>query len=311
MPLETPFASDVEACRALLAKGSKSFALAAQALPPSMRDAATVLYAFCRIADDEIDEAPKACAATIERLHTRIRRVYDGVPGDHPADRALAVVVTRHEIPIGIFEAMLEGMAWDASGRRYERLEDLHAYAARVAGTVGVMMCLLMGRRDVETLARACDLGVAMQLTNIARDVGEDGRRGRIYLPLSWLRQTGLDADALVAYPRHSVALRGVVRRLLAEAERLYRQADRGVTRLPPDCQVAIRAARLIYAEIGSLIERADFDVVSGRAVVPGWRKAWLLAQAARLGAQAPLATNEFPPLEATQFLVSMCAAAA
>ena len=104
-------------------------------------------------------------------------------------------------------------------------LEALHGYAARVAGTVGVMMTLLMGVRDAAALARACDLGVAMQLTNIARDVGEDARAGRLYLPLDWLDEAGVDRDRFLAAPAPSPALARVVARLLAEADRLYARA--------------------------------------------------------------------------------------
>ena len=109
-------------------------------------------------------------------------------------------------------DALFEGLQWDCEGRRYEDLEALHAYAARVAGAVGVMMALLMGVRDADALARACDLGVAMQLTNIARDVGEDARAGRLYLPLDWLREAGLDPAAFLA---DACAERGARRALL------------------------------------------------------------------------------------------------
>ena len=119
--------------------------------------------------------------------------------------------------PAALPEALLEGLAWDAEGRSYETLDDLFDYAARVAGTVGVMMTLIMGVRSPEALARACDLGVAMQLTNIARDVGEDARMGRIYLPRQWLREAGVDAEAFLADPQarptHPRARRAASRR--------------------------------------------------------------------------------------------------
>ena len=117
------------------------------------------------------------------------------------ADRALASVIARYAIPRAVPQALLEGFAWDREGRRYETLADLTAYAARVAGTVGAMMALLMDERRPEVLARACDLGVAMQFSNIARDVGEDARAGRLYLPQEWLREAGLDPEAWLAAP--------------------------------------------------------------------------------------------------------------
>jgi phytoene synthase len=279
-----PEARDLAACRALLRAGSRSFALAARLLPRRVRDPATALYAFLRIADDRVDADPRASAATIEELRGRLRLAYQGQPSDHPVDRSLARTVARHELPLPVFEAFLEGLAWDLSGRRYQRLEDLCEYAARVAGTVGVLMTLLMGERSATVLACAGDLGVAMQLTNIARDVGEDARRGRLYLPLDWLREAGIEPEAFLRDPRPSPALAGVVRRLLDEAERHYASADVGILSLPADCRTGIRAARLIYAEIGGYVARQGFDSVSRRAVVPTWRKLWLLGAAARAG---------------------------
>jgi len=175
----------------------------------------------------------------------------------------------------------------------------------RVAGTVGVAVACLFGVRDEETLARACDLGVAMQLTNIARDVGEDARAGRLYLPTAWMEAAGLDPDAWLADPDFTPALGGVVRRLLAEADRLYRRSEPGVARLPRRSRWAIRAARLIYADIGRVIARRRFDSVSARAVTTASRKLWLSARAAvaTRGTAQPA-----PALPAAHFLVSATA---
>ncbi len=113
-----------------------------------------------------------------------------------PWTRAFAAVVSCHEIPRALPDALVEGLAWDVAGRSYDTLAELEAYAARVAGAVGVMMALVMGTRDAGALARAADLGVAMQLTNIARDVGEDASMGRIYLPRQWLREAGIEPES-------------------------------------------------------------------------------------------------------------------
>jgi phytoene synthase len=123
------------------------------------------------------------------------------------ADRALACVVHQVGIPRILLDALLEGFAWDAEGRQYETLEDLHDYAARVAGTVGAMMSMVMSTRTPSALARACELGLAMQLTNIARDVGEDARAGRLFLPRQWLREAGVDPDAWLQQPEFSPAI--------------------------------------------------------------------------------------------------------
>ncbi|TGD98771.1 phytoene/squalene synthase family protein [Methylobacterium nonmethylotrophicum] len=276
-PLARP--ADHAACRAAIRTGSRSFYAASWLLPRAVRRDAYGLYAFCRLSDDAVDGAG-ARADAVPRLQARLAAAYAGRPADAPADRALAEIVARHAIPQALPAALLEGLAWDAAGRRHPDLSSLVAYAARVAGSVGAMMTLLMNERSPEALARACDLGIAMQLTNVARDVGEDARAGRLYLPETWLREAGLDPDAFLARPEPSPALASVVARLLEAADLLYARAESGIAMLPPACRPAVRAAGLIYAEIGRDLTRAGLDPVSRRARVPGRRKAQLLARA-------------------------------
>jgi phytoene synthase len=302
------FEADVKECGRILRAGSKSFATATLLLPARVRVPATVLYAFCRIFDDRIDEVPGAAEGAVDELRARLDDIYAGRPLDVPADRALARVVEGQQIPCELPLALLEGLAWDASGRRYETLDDVFAYAARVAGTVGAMMALVMGRRSRQALARACDLGVAMQLTNIARDVGEDARRGRIYLPLAWMREEGLDPETWLAAPVCGDGLRRLIARLLEEADLLYRRADLGIPMLPVDCRSAIRSARLIYSDIGRVIAEAGYDSVSRRAHVSGLRKSWLLMRAWTARSSVTRDADQ-PPLESTRFLVEACAA--
>lgn len=309
-------AADVAACRCVLRQHSRSFHAASLMLPRAVRGPASVLYGFCRLADDAVD-VHGGRAEAIARLHERLARAGAGRPLPEPADRALAAVLRAHAIPLELPERLLEGLAWDAEGRRYQTLDDLLHYAARVAGTVGAMMCLLMDVRSTEALARACDLGVAMQLSNIARDVGEDARIGRLYLPLQWLQTAGIDADAWLAAPRHGPALAGVVERLLRQADMLYDRADAGIAMLPAACRPGIRAARRLYAEIGRQVRHAGCDSVSRRAVVPPLRKAVLLAGAAwpgpgRAGRSGAVdALRRLPPLAATRLLVEAAAARA
>jgi 15-cis-phytoene synthase len=300
---------DFDACRALLRKGSKSFAAASLLLPARIREPAAAFYAFCRVADDAVDEpgergGPAAASAAVAALRLRLARACEGRPEDGPVDRALARVVAEHALPRAFLEALIEGFAWDAEGRRYETLSDLNAYAARVAGTVGATMSALMGARAPEVLARACDLGVAMQLTNVARDVGEDARRGRIYLPQEWMREAGIEPDAWLARPVFDDRLRQVVERLLASAEVLYTRAEAGIPILPRDCRASIQAARLIYADIGRAIARRGFDSVSGRAVVSTARKLWLVLRALVTSPASDAARLAAPPLEEVRFLV-------
>lgn len=298
---------DLQACRRLMKGGSRSFFTASLLLPPRVRAPATGLYAFCRVADDAIDGSSEPQRA-IGELQARLDAVYADRPGPELADRALACVVQRHAIPRTLLDALLEGFAWDVQGRRYETIEDLHAYGARVAGTVGAMMALVMETRDRTALARAAELGVAMQLTNIARDVGEDARLGRVYLPEAWLREAGIDPRAWLAAPTFGPAVGSVVARLLAEADRLYERAECGVAALPRDCRPGIQAARLVYAEIGHALAASGLDSVNRRTVVRRSRQLGLVLQA--LGASLvppghPLTVGgAVEPLQAVRFLV-------
>jgi 15-cis-phytoene synthase len=289
---------DLAACRAAIRTGSKSFHAASILLPTRVADAALALYAFCREADDAIDGG----TGSVSDIEVRLYRIYAGRPLPYAADRAFADVAARYGIPRALPAALLEGFAWDAEGRRYDSLSDLTGYAARVAGTVGAMMALLMGVRAPAALARACDLGVAMQFTNIARDVGEDARLGRLYLPREWLAGAGLDVDQWLAEPRPSPVVQAAVRRLLGEADRLYTRAEGGIAALPPGCRPAILAARLLYAEIGRVVA-GGIDPVERRAVVRRRRKLALLAQAAASALTLKEGRPE-PPLPETRFLV-------
>jgi 15-cis-phytoene synthase len=292
---------DLAACRLLLRNGSKSFFAASLLLPRPVREPATALYAFCRVADDAVDLTDDPASA-ITGLNRRLDAIYSGTPADDPVDRSLAAVVAGFTLPRAHLDALIDGFVWDSEGRRYQTISDVRAYAARVAGTVGVMMTLLMGERAPVTLARACDLGVAMQLTNIARDVGEDARNGRLYLPEDWMREAGLDPAAWLANPRFNDRLATVVQRLLAEAATLYERSKDGIALLPSDCRPAIHAARLVYSDIGAEVARNAYDSISQRAYVTGRRKLRLLAEALVSGATS--SGMHHPALEEVQFLV-------
>ncbi len=299
---------DPQACRELMRGGSKSFFAASLLLPARVRAPATALYAYCRLADDEIDLGTDPLQA-LRGLQQRLGDVYAGRPQAIDVDRALASVVHRFAIPRELLDALLEGFLWDTTGRSYETLEDLMDYAARVAGTVGAMMALVMGTRSRHALARACELGVAMQLTNIARDVGEDARNGRLYLPQAWLRSVGVDPQAWLAQPVFNDGIARVVQRLLTVADELYVRAEQGIAALPRDCRPAIHAARLVYAEIGRQIERQGLDSINHRAVVPRQRKLALLARAAGSVLMAPANGRWMPaPLPAISYLVHAAA---
>lgn len=266
--------SDVAHCRALLSAGSKSFDTASRALPARLRAPVAVLYAFCRISDDCIDESSDPRGALVE-LRARLDGIYGGRPLDEPVDRALAAMVREHDLPRAPLDALLEGYAWDAEERRYATFSELLGYCARVASSVGVAMTYLMGARDPYVLARAIDLGAAMQLTNIARDVGEDARRGRIYLPTSWLEMSD------PAHLRLDRSVRDATRRLLDQADTLYARALTGVPHLPSDCRLAIRSAAYLYREIGHLVRARGDDGFTARVSTSVPQKAQLVARAA------------------------------
>jgi len=295
-------ARDLAACRELLREGSKSFYAASMLLPRRLRPDVYALYAFCRVADDEVDDGADAYAAA-QSLRDRLERAYAGAPRETPVDRAFAAMVARRDIPIALPLALIEGFEWDAAKRRCETLSDKCAYGVRVAGSVGIMMTLLMGVRSAQALARASDLGVAMQLTNIARDVGEDARNGRLYLPRDWFAQEGLDAEAWLADPKPCPQVARMTARLLQAAQRLYWRAEGGVARLPADARPAIWAARRIYADIGRRIARNGYDSVSARAIVSKPRKLALLAAAYSSAALARPGFSE-PPLPEAAYLV-------
>ncbi len=283
--------SNLADCRAAMRCGSRSFSTAGRLLPRSVRDPATALYAFCRAADDAVDLAEDKCArlTAIDALRDRLDAVYAGSPSSG-VDCAFAGAVAAGAIPRALPDALLQGFAWDAAQRQYHDLPALIDYAMRVAGSVGVMMALLMGARSPAVLGAAADLGCAMQLTNIARDVGEDARAGRLYLPRAWLAAAGIDPAAFLANPAHSPALAGIIQRLLQEADALYARALPGIACLPLRCRPAIRAAAALYHAIGAALAGSGFDAVSRRAVVTGRRKLPLVARALLPARSATLA---------------------
>lgn len=310
-------AADLAACRAAIRTGSLSFHAASRLLPPSVRDPALALYAFCRLADDAVDEGAEAegddKTRAVLALRDRLDRVYAGRPRETPADRAFAAVVEGFDMPRALPDALLEGLAWDAVGRRYATLSGVMDYSARVAAAVGAMMCVLMRARDADTLARACDLGLAMQLTNIARDVGEDARAGRIYLPTDWLAEVGMTPESFLADPAPTPAVRAMVARLLAEASQLYDRSGAGITALPPACRPGIEAARRIYGAIGTEIARAGHDSINRRAHTTKARKIGLIGQAVAASVGAAMmprrAVLHAAPAPEVAFLVRAAAA--
>ena len=289
-------------CKQQLSNGSRSFYFASHLLPSVMQHAACGLYAFCREADDLVDEGDDPKAA-LELLHQRLDKIYDAKPEYRHTDRVLTQIVHPYHVPRGLLNALLEGFAWDAEGKIYHSIDDVYDYSARVAGAVGVMMSVLMGVRDPEILARAADLGTAMQLTNIARDVGEDARLGRIYLPLDELASEGIDPKQLLANPQFNEGIGVVTERLLQRAQWLYQRADNGIAQLPRKYQPGIRAARKLYSAIGDKVGDLGYNSVDQRAIVATGKKFSLLSTAI-VFTQARSERIDTPALPQNQFLI-------
>ena len=299
--LPTP-STDMGLCKQQLSTGSRSFYFASHLLPSVMQHAACGLYAFCREADDLVDEGDDPTAALV-LLHQRLDKIYKAKPEYRHTDRVLTQIVHTYHLPRGLLDALLEGFAWDAEGKIYNSIDDVYDYSARVAGAVGVMMSVLMGVRDPKALARAADLGTAMQLTNIARDVGEDARLGRIYLPRDELTAEGVNPEALLVNPEFSDGIGVVTQRLLERANWLYQRADNGIAQLPRKYQPGIRAARKLYAAIGDKVGEIGYNSVDQRAIVATSKKFGLLASAIAF-AQARSEGMDTPALPQNQFLI-------
>lgn len=267
--------------RAAIKAGSKSFSAAALLLDRTARESAHMLYAWCRHCDDLIDSQHLGFATgrryepaqnTLESLERETRRALAGEPVEHPAFVALQRVVQRHEIPDRYPLELLQGFAMDVDVRGYERFEDTLLYCYHVAGVVGVMMAYVMGVKGGDALLRAADLGIAFQLTNIARDVMDDARVGRIYLPAEWMAEAGVPPDGILEV-EHRPAVFAVVRRLLAAADRYYDSAAEGLPQLGWRAAWGIAAARHVYREIGRLLIRRGPAALGARAIVGRGRK--------------------------------------
>lgn len=209
--------------RRILRRHARSFSWAARLMPARVRRDATLLYAWCRRCDDAVDVAadPETARAAIERLRRELDDVCGAAPLEDPTLEAFRDVLARNRIPRRYADELLDGMATDVGPIRYARVQDLLVYCYRAAGTVGIMMAHLMGVRDGAALRHATDLGIAMQLTNICRDVAEDERRDRVYLPADLL---GGDVSPTQAGARTAKA----VAALLRLADDHYRSGEIG-----------------------------------------------------------------------------------
>lgn len=296
-------------CGRVAAAHGKSYHLAARLLPPARRPAAHALYAFARSVDDLVDLPPAGVPP--EELSSRLRRIGDGVatalevdPTDarphgpptipHLDDRVAAAFLDTartYRIDPRYFSAFLRSMRMDIAGTdehvaHYRTMDELGRYMHGSAAVIGLQMLPVLGAGP-EAAGPAAALGVAFQLTNFLRDVGEDLDRGRIYLPLDDFAEFGVDADRL-AYARRSgrpdAAVRAAMAHFIDRTRDLYRQAEPGAAMLPPRAGRCVRAATAVYSEILTAIERSGYRVFDRRIVVPRTRRLVLAARAAAGG---------------------------
>lgn len=279
--------------RQAIAHHSRSFALASRLLGRRLGDQAAVVYTWCRRVDDAIDGGtPRDGAAELARLERELADAYSGVAVD-PVTDAFGGIARERSIPHRYPRELLAGMRMDVAGVRYDTVEQLFEYAWRVAGVVGLMMAHVFGVSDDDALVAAAHLGVAMQLTNICRDVAEDWQRGRLYLPDDVLAAHGArDLARELGTPLPASAHRPIalaVADVLAVADRYYRSGERGISALPWRAALGVRAASRIYAAIGERIRFAGYDVLAGRATVAGrHRLARVAGAAAHIALSAP-----------------------
>lgn len=255
-------------CREIAKEHSKTFYFASLFLTPEKRRAVWAVYAFCRSADDVADSsapAPERLVA-IDEWRDRLVAAFDGRP-DHPLMVAFADAVAQFHIPIEPALQLLAGARQDVVVRRYETYEELRRYCYLVASTVGLLVCPLLGYES-GALKYGIELGRAMQMTNILRDVGEDGRLGRIYVPAEDLRRFGYSEDRLLAgvVDHDFIAL---MRFQIARVRALYDEAAPGIELLAPGSRYTVRLALALYRRILAEIERNNYDVFSRRAHVP------------------------------------------
>jgi phytoene synthase len=259
---------DWRRCAAVARAHGRTFFLASRLLPPNRRRAVHATYAYCRIADDIADYArdPSLAARALDAWEDQL---------DHPTDPvavAFARVRARHDVPVAAARDLLAGIRMDLTPRVFATWDELRLYCYRVAGTVGLMVAPILGCRDERALSHAVNLGIAMQLTNILRDVGEDARRGRLYLPLEDLALFGCDPEAILR-GQPSGRFADLVAFEIARARALYADGRRGLPALSPTGRLAALAGGELYAMILTRIEELDYDVFASRAHVTTGRK--------------------------------------
>jgi len=260
--------------------GSRSFYFATRFFPRELARSAHAVYWFCRHTDDLVDECSSVDEGRrdLEEWAAAVRDALGGGRAEHPVLRVFVDTAARFGIPHEYPLELIEGMRMDLDGTRYGSFAELRVFCYRVASVVGLMMSHVIGFRG-DALGYAIDLGIAMQLTNILRDIGEDLERGRIYLPADELQRFGYTERELRAREVND-AFRELMRYQAARARDYYQRAEPGIALLKAEGRFAVQIASDVYCDILTRIERSGYRVFDRRAVVPGPRKYWLTARA-------------------------------
>ncbi len=263
-------------CQEKAAQSGSSFYYSFLFLPPPRRRAITALYAFCREVDDVVDECSdlSIARATLGWWREEIRQVYAGQP-EHPVGQALAGVVREFALPESQLREIIDGMEMDLTHNRYQSFDDLALYCHRVAGVVGLLSARIFGYGDDRTEEYAHELGLAFQLTNIIRDVGEDARRNRIYLPLDELARYGVSEDDIL-HGRESEAFRQFMAFQAERAEEYYRRAFAALPQADRRAQRTGLVMAAIYRTLLDEIRRDGYRVLDRRISLTPLRKLWI-----------------------------------
>ena len=254
-------------------QGAKTFSLAAIFFPKEKWTDVTFIYQWCRYCDDYVDELGKSPKFLLQETELAFRQSDSNASPFH----SLSLVFNKYGIPPLYAYELIQGLEMDHESVRYETMSELKLYCYRVASTVGLMLCYIMGIFHISALEKAANLGMAMQLTNIARDVKEDFGRGRIYLPLEWVRANGITPESLMT---DKGKLFEVVKKLLKEAECLYESGLKGIEFLPLRSAFVICIAGLAYREIGRKILLVGPEALDRRVSVTRGRKFQLIVLA-------------------------------
>ena len=258
--------------QAVLAHHAKSFRLASLFLPRDSSNDAAVVYSFCRLVDDAVDEAPNIHEAKTQAALLRAELKREVAPREEVA--AFLDVAHRCGIPLYVAHDLMDGVCSDLGSVALQSQEELAQYCYRVAGTVGLMMCGVIGVQDPKAFPYAVDLGLGMQLTNICRDVLEDARRGRVYIPAEYLHKYGVGHEAILDESIDKEILSQIVCSMLDIAEHCYNRAYLGMRYIPAKTRLAILIALRVYRSIGRRLRRVhNGNAFHGRTIVPSWQK--------------------------------------